>query len=111
MRKVKIMLVVVLLLLGVTGAVVSNTSLLTLNDCSKYALSRGEAEKIATEKLAEYCEREGLSLSRFPAPQVSSAKDVPWIFDYTSDTSPRHFVRIHIDECGVVELSREIYSR
>lgn len=110
MRKTKAVCIVVLLLLGVTAVIVGSTSIFSLSHCPKQALSRMEAEKIATQKLVEYCEREALSTSQFTAPQVSSADEVPWIFDYTSNTTPRHFVRVHIDDCGIVEVSREIYN-
>lgn len=110
LKKIKPVGVAILLSLVVTGGVVS-TSLLRSGDCSEQRLSRGEADRITTERLKAYCEMESLSASQFSPPQVSSVDEVPWIFDYTSNTSPRHFVRIHIDSCGVVELSREIYSQ
>jgi hypothetical protein len=110
MRKIKAVCIVVLLLLSVTAIIVGCTSILSLSRCPKQSLSRGEAEKIATQKLKEYCEREGMNTSQFGKPEVSSVKEVPWIFDFTSTTAPRHFVRVHIDECGVVEVSADVYN-
>jgi len=111
MRKMKEVYIVVVLLLSVTTIIVGCTSTLSLSRCAKQSFSRVEAERIATQKLKEYCEREGMNIFQFGKPEVSSVKEVPWIFDFTSNTSPRHWVRVHIDECGVVEVSADVYKR
>jgi hypothetical protein len=110
MRKV-IVIAAILLLLSTAAIVAIVRSKSLFVRCSKHSVSRIEAQAIATKKLQEYCEREGISTTQFPAPDVHSSQEVPWIFDYTSTTTPRHFVRVHIDECGIVELSREVYDR
>lgn len=108
-RRVKVVFFALLLLTAAVVVIVRSKSLVI--QCSKHFVSRSEAEAIVDKKLQEYCEREGMSKAQFPEPEVSSTKEVPWIFDYTSNTKPSHFVRVHIDECGVVEVSREIYDR
>jgi len=99
------------LLLATAAVVVIVRSKSLVSQCATVLMSRAEAEAIDAKKLQDYCEREGMSAAQFPPPEVHSTKEVPWIFDHTSTTSPRHFVRVHIDECGAVEVSREIYNR
>ena len=113
MRKTKMARITLALLLSVGAtsiAIACSTSFFCESGCHKRNVSKEQAEKIAGQKIYEYCQREGLSVSQFSTYKLSSAKKIPWIFDYTSNTSPHHFVRIHIDECGVVEVSREIYK-
>src|SRR5947208_5208945 len=91
----RMMMIICLAILLTTVAVVEMVRSKSLEpQCAQSLMSQSEAEAIATKKLQEYCEREGMSAFQFPPPEVRSTKEVPWIFDYTSTTSPRHFVRV-----------------
>ena len=77
---------------------------IAFSNCRKN-LTRAQAEQLATARLQEYCSRQGLAVSQFPAPSVSSEQDLPWIFDYgPSSSSPRHYVSISIDRFGHTEV-------
>jgi hypothetical protein len=78
---------------------------IAFSSCRK-DLTRAQAEQFADARLHEYCARNGLAVSQFAAPSVSSTEDFPWIFDYgPSSSSPRHLVRISIDRFGHTELN------
>mgnify|MGYP001467748249 CR=1 FL=1 len=71
-------------------------------------LSEDEVKRLAQERIDEYARAESLASSAFGKPSFSSEPGHKWIFDYTSDTSPRHLVRIHVDARDKVEVARMI---
>jgi hypothetical protein len=73
-----------------------------MSGCCKQ-LTRTEAANLATASLEEYCRTNGLKISQFSKPEISSETNHPWIFDYESVASAQHLVRIYIDCYGNVE--------
>lgn len=75
--------------------------------CTVYM--RGEAAKvIAKERIEEYCKKENIPLVAMSKPVISKRYTPEWIFDYTSETNPRHEVRFLIDVFGHVKTHRLI---
>ena len=83
---------------------------LVATNCNR-SISKDKAGQIAASRLKEYCKQEGLVIARFSKPEISSDEKHPWIFDYTSNTSPRHLIRIYIDRYGNAEIHRMIEGR
>jgi len=71
-------------------------------------MSESDAESLAINKLKEYSKKEGISFEQFGKPEVSSDEKHPWIFDFQSNGSPRHLVRIYVNRNGDVEINRMI---
>jgi len=72
------------------------------------SLTETEARALAEQRLNDYAQAERLDLAAFGKPKISSERGHPWIFDYTSGTSPRHLVRIYVDSREDVEIHRAI---
>lgn len=72
------------------------------------ALTAIEARRLADQKLNYYAEAEHLDLALFSQPTLSSAPGHPWIFDYTSNTRPRHLIRIYVNSRDDIEIHRMI---
>jgi len=75
--------------------------------CSK-PISKEKADQIARTKLEEYCKNEGIEITRFGKPNISSDKTYPWIYEYVSSGSPKHILSISIDPNGKTEIHRMI---
>ena len=75
--------------------------------CSKF-ISKEKADQIAKTALEEYCKNEGIEITRFAKPNISSDEKYPWIYEYMSSGSPRHIFLIHIDRYGNIERHRMI---
>jgi hypothetical protein len=75
--------------------------------CSK-PISKEEADQIAKTKLEEYCKKEGIEITRFAKPNISSDKKHPWIYEYVSSGFPKHILLIYIDRYGKTEMARMI---
>jgi hypothetical protein len=104
-------LTVIILLVLSFGAHRAFSTKSASNKCESYTFSKVEAGRIAAVELANYSKRNNLSPSDFSAPVISKdGERIPWIFDFTSNSSPRHFIRIQIDKCGNVEESSEILN-
>lgn len=71
-------------------------------------LTEEEATLLAENRIAEYARSERLALTAFGKPKISSEPGHSWVFDYASNTSPRHLVRVYVDSRDMVELSRMI---
>jgi len=71
------------------------------------SISSQEAEEIAGESIHEYIVQSQLNKEDFANPVVSMDGG-KWIFDYHSDTVPKHLVRIYVDQRGNVEVHRMI---
>ena len=70
---------------------------------------RGDnARAIAKCRIEEYCKRNHISLSAMDGPIISKRYFYEWIFDYTSNTKPKHEVRLYINFLGVVQEHRLI---
>jgi hypothetical protein len=72
------------------------------------SLTETEARRLAEQRLDVYAQAERLDPAAFGNPEISSEPGHPWVFDYTSDTSPRHLVRIYVDSWADVEIHRMI---
>jgi hypothetical protein len=75
--------------------------------CSK-PISKEKADQIAKTKLEEYCKKEGIEITRFAKPNISSEKKHPWIYEYVSSGFPKHILLIYIDRYGKTEMARMI---
>jgi hypothetical protein len=75
--------------------------------CSK-PISKEKAEQIAKTKLEEYCKNEGIEITGFGKPNISSDNKYPWIYEYVSSGSPKHILLIYIDRYGKTEMHRMI---
>ena len=75
--------------------------------CSK-PISNERAAQIAKTKFEEYCQKEGIEITRFAKPNISSDKKHPWIYEYVSSGSPKHNLLIYIDPYGKTEMHRII---
>lgn len=89
-------------------ALMSLMSLIGLVASCSSPLSEDEATQLAQDRIDEYARAESLASSAFGKPSISSEPGHKWIFDYTSDTSPRHLVRIYVDARDKVEVTRMI---
>lgn len=94
-----------------------NSALMTLMSiislvagCSS-PLGEHEAKRLAQRSIEEYAKAEMLASSAFGAPNISSEPGHEWVFDYSSNTSPRHLVRIYVDASGKVEVNRLVDVR
>ncbi len=76
--------------------------------CFSPALTRVEATSLAEQQLGDYVEAESLDRATFGKPAISTAPGHPWVFDYTSDTLPRHLLRIYVNSREDVEIHRMI---
>jgi hypothetical protein len=81
--------------------------ILLLIGCSK-PISKEKADQIAKTKLEEYCKNEGIEITRFGKPNISSDKKYQWIYEYVSSGSPKHILLIYIDRYGKTEMHRMI---
>lgn len=72
------------------------------------SLSETEARRLAVQRLHDYAQAERLDPAAFGKPEISSEPGHPWVFDYTSDTSPGHLVRIYVDSRQGVEIHRMV---
>jgi len=70
------------------------------------ALTEAEARTLAAQRVDDYAEAESLDPAAFGKPTISSEPGPPWVFDYSSDTMPRHLVRIYVNSRGDVEIHR-----
>ncbi len=75
--------------------------------CSK-PISKEKADQIAKTKLEEYCKNEGIEITRFGKPNISSDEKHPWIYEYVSSGSSKHNLLIYIDRYGKTEIHRMI---
>lgn len=69
-------------------------------------LTEDEARSLANQRLRDYAVAEQLDLALFSQPVLSSAPNHPWIFDYTSNTEPRHSIRIYVNSRDTIEIHR-----
>jgi outer membrane protein assembly factor BamE (lipoprotein component of BamABCDE complex) len=72
------------------------------------ALTEHEAKTLADKRVAEYAEGENLDRASFGSPEISSEPGHPWVFDYTSNTAPRHLLRIYVNSREEVEIHRMV---
>ena len=72
------------------------------------SLTETEARRLAEQRLGDYAQAERLDLAAFGKPEISSEPGRPWVFDYATDKSPRHLVRIYVDSRQDVEIHRMI---
>lgn len=72
------------------------------------ALTETEAAHLAARRLADYTEAEHLDRAMFGQPVISSEPGHAWVFDYASDTTPRHLIRIYVNSRKDVEIHRMI---
>lgn len=87
--------------------VLSSLALLVLVNGCKSSMTQNEAKKIASDKLAWYCQQEHLGTADFGEPRTSKEKS-DYVFDYTSQSKPVHLVRIYVTSSGGTELHRLI---
>lgn len=83
-------------------------SICCLQISCNHSISREQSLQIADTKLQEYCNKEGLKMSQFADPVISSDAKHPWIYDYKSKGFPSHLVRIYINKRGDAEIHRMI---
>ena len=79
----------------------------SVSGCTR-VVTEAEARELAEAKLQEYARPEKIDRSSFGVPEVSSSTGHPWVFDYTSETVPRHLVRILVDSRDRIETHRMI---
>jgi len=80
---------------------------LLLIGCNK-PISKERAERIARTKLEEYFKNEGIEITRFGKPNISSDMKYPWMYEYVSSGSPKRILSILIDHYGKTEMHRMI---
>ena len=88
----------VILLVALTATIASCGSVVTTM----------KAEKIATQRLADYCTTERLSVTNFSKPTMTSDAEHPWIFDFESSTTPKHSIRIYVYKSGRTDTHRMV---
>lgn len=65
-----------------------------------------EAKILAERRIAEYASLECLEPAEFGTPKISTEPGDKWVFDYVSNTTPRHLVRLTIKSASLIEISR-----
>lgn len=88
-------------------ALVASLWIFSVGGC-RPALTESDAGRLAEQRIQDYAEKENLDRARFGSPTASSERGHPWIFDYTSDTTPRHQIRIYVNSAEDVEIHRMI---
>lgn len=67
------------------------------------SISKADADMLALQRLEEYCKKQSLRTSDFLRPEITRDEG-RWLFDYTSNTTPKHFVRIYVENGGRTEF-------
>ena len=79
----------------------------TMASCG-FVVTTKKAEKIAAQRLADYCTTEKMSVTNFSKPTIISDAEHPWIFDFESTTTPKHSVRIYVYKSGKTDTHRMV---
>jgi len=61
------------------------------------------AREIAKYRIEKYCFKNQIPQEKMSAPCISKSRFYEWLFEYDSDTKPKHYVRLYIDVFGVVK--------
>jgi len=79
----------------------------TIASCG-FVVTTKKAEKIAAQRLADYCTAERMSVTNFSKPTMTSDAEHQWIFDFESSTTPKHSVRIYVYKSGKADTHRMV---